>query len=249
MDRPPYATKAYRAADLMSRVGAEHVTPGVAVRVPEPVASLPFLATPGASRRRRCAERPFSEEETSHPHHSSLIASRQTIRHFGMPNSLLLLHRMVWPSVHALSAPINAGHCAIKFSALGSCFFASSPPPSNPHAHAALSSPALLQVSTPATSIAPTRFSLITDHNLLLQSRGMFDGGTDASMLAADGYASVNNCSSQSNTVRTEEEQRNKGKDLFFCDLPDLGGFDDFETNMRSYGATDFLPRVDSLSC
>ncbi|GJM86882.1 hypothetical protein PR202_ga02781 [Eleusine coracana subsp. coracana] len=76
-------------------------------------------------------------------------------------------------------------------------------------------------------------FSLITDHNLLLQSRGMFDGGIDASMFAADGDASVTNYSSQSHTVRAEEEQRNKGKDLFFCDLPDLGGFDDFETNMR----------------
>jgi hypothetical protein len=79
-------------------------------------------------------------------------------------------------------------------------------------------------------------FSLITGHNLLLQSRGMFDGGTDVvpRMFPVDGYASVAHFSSEGSTVRTEDEQKNKGKDLFFCDLPELGGFDDFETNMRS---------------
>lgn len=77
--------------------------------------------------------------------------------------------------------------------------------------------------------VAMDGFSLITDHNLLLQSWDMFDGGTDASMFAAaaDGYASVASYSSESNTVRAEEEQRNKGKDSFFLDLPELGSFDD----------------------
>jgi hypothetical protein len=76
-------------------------------------------------------------------------------------------------------------------------------------------------------------FSLITDHNLLLQSRGMFDRGTHASMLAADGYDGVANYSSDINIVRTEDQQKNNEKDLVFCDLPELGEFDGFGTNMR----------------
>ncbi|TVU44956.1 hypothetical protein EJB05_04420 [Eragrostis curvula] len=71
-------------------------------------------------------------------------------------------------------------------------------------------------------------FPLTPDHNLLLQSRGMLDGGTDASMFAADGFAGV----------RTKDQQKNKGKDLFFCDLPELGDIDDFETNMRNFDPT-----------
>jgi hypothetical protein len=79
-------------------------------------------------------------------------------------------------------------------------------------------------------------FSLITDHNLPLQSLGMFDGGTDAvpSMFPVDGHASVAHFSSEGRSiVRTEDEQKNKGRDLFFCDWPELGGFDAFETDMR----------------
>ncbi|TVU28552.1 hypothetical protein EJB05_20074 [Eragrostis curvula] len=119
-------------------------------------------------------------------------------------------------------------HCAIRSSAL------ESPAPST-HTHTS----ALLQVSSPDTSVAPSRrreiartamdwVSLITDHNLQLHSRGMFDGRADTSMFAADGYAGV----------RIKDEHKNKGKDLFFCDLPELGGFDDFETNMRHFDPT-----------
>ncbi|TVT97857.1 hypothetical protein EJB05_56869, partial [Eragrostis curvula] len=78
------------------------------------------------------------------------------------------------------------------------------------------------------TASAMDGFPLTPDHNLLLQSRGMLDGGTDASMFAADGFAGV----------RTKDQQKNKGKDLFFCDLPELGDIDDFETNMRNFDPT-----------
>ncbi|GJM86881.1 hypothetical protein PR202_ga02780 [Eleusine coracana subsp. coracana] len=139
----------------MSRVGAEHVTPGAASL--SAYRNRGILAVSANPRRvasasgRRTAILGGGDKS---PHHSSLIASRHAIRHFGMPNSLRLLHRMVWPSVLCplllmpATVPSNSQLLLVV----------SSPAPSNPHAHAALSSPALLQVSSPATSIAATRY-------------------------------------------------------------------------------------------
>ncbi|XP_062217835.1 uncharacterized protein LOC133918101 [Phragmites australis] len=81
-------------------------------------------------------------------------------------------------------------------------------------------------------------FSLISDHSVLLQGRGMFSAGTEASTFSADRYLGLGNSSSGGYTVRTQDERKNKGKDVFDCDWLELGGFDDFETNLRNFDPT-----------
>lgn len=107
----------------------------------------------GVRARPSYAERPFSDEETSHPTPlcQSLIDRVQTgdPAHFGfgMPNSPV--QPMVRPSA---SAPIYAAPC---HQIPSSCFKSRGQPT---YAHRP-SSPALeLQVSSPAASIAPTRY-------------------------------------------------------------------------------------------
>lgn len=59
--------------------------------------------------------------------------------------------------------------------------------------------------------------------------------GAEGSLFSAEEYIGISNVisSSEGNTMRTQDEHKNKGKDLFYCDWPDLGSLEDFETNLR----------------
>ncbi|XP_062220962.1 protein LNK1-like [Phragmites australis] len=126
-------------------------------------------------------------------------------------------------------------HCTIKIPS-------SSKSSSAPNPHAALGVRPCdwehLATRFQASRIAMDEFPLISDHSVLFQGRGMFGAGFEASMFAADGYAGIANSSSESNAMRMQDERKNKGKDLFFCDLPELGGFNDLETNLRNLDHT-----------
>ncbi|KAL6911510.1 hypothetical protein ACP4OV_000315 [Aristida adscensionis] len=58
--------------------------------------------------------------------------------------------------------------------------------------------------------------------------------GAAAGTLAADGCAGAANSSTERNTAGAQDERKNKGKDLFVADWPELG-LDDFVTDLRHF--------------
>ncbi|CAL4885425.1 unnamed protein product [Urochloa decumbens] len=63
-------------------------------------------------------------------------------------------------------------------------------------------------------------FPLISDHSTMLQGQGI---RSSSGLLSSEGKA----------VPTTQDERKNKGKDMFYSDWPELVGFDDFETSLR----------------
>ncbi|CAL5019635.1 unnamed protein product [Urochloa decumbens] len=73
-------------------------------------------------------------------------------------------------------------------------------------------------------------FPVINDHGMLLQGQGMFGAEGCLGIRASSGVLS-----SEGKAVPTTQDDRNKnkGKDMFYSDWPELVGFDDFEPSLR----------------
>ncbi|KAF8779849.1 hypothetical protein HU200_002115 [Digitaria exilis] len=73
-------------------------------------------------------------------------------------------------------------------------------------------------------------FPLISDHSLLLQGHAMFGAEGRLGILSPSGVLS-----SEGKTVPTQDGRKNKGKELFSCDWPELL---DFEPSLRNFDSS-----------
>lgn len=70
-------------------------------------------------------------------------------------------------------------------------------------------------------------FPLISDHSMLLQGHGMFGAEGCLGIRSSSGVLS-----SDGKTVPTQDDRKNKGKDMFYSDWPELAGFEPSPRNL-----------------
>ncbi|OEL22692.1 hypothetical protein BAE44_0016289 [Dichanthelium oligosanthes] len=78
-------------------------------------------------------------------------------------------------------------------------------------------------------------FPLISDHGMLLQGHSMFGAEGCLGIRSSSGVMSA-----EGNTVPKQDHRKNKGKDMFYSDWPELAGFDDLEPSLSYFDDIDF---------